>query len=417
MPAVPISKRIGAQTTKLTTAQQALNLTMLLTVIGCEVENNVPTDPPEATWQESAGVPQTRITRDLLDESLALGRRFLLARQTPHGDFRYQVNFLDREESLDPAQVRKAGALWGVALIHHDQPARQTRESLLKGFAFYRSCSHPSEGGGQFIAHPGALHGKTGTMALVSLALIEFLRTEQVPECRQQLDNYLAFLLTLRTDTGQFRKDYELDTGFSFSEPMPYFDGESLLAITKAARYLQRHDLRTTAIKSAHRMFGMYGKRAREAENDSPLTKAFYQWGSMAFFELYASGWENTEIFASHTIDLAHWMIDVHRTEERKLNTGYALEGISCAYELARLTQQTAAQQKFAAVIERQLYKLIGWQLTSPIPCAYLQTHSAAVAPFAGGVMNACDDPELRIDVTQHQMHAVILARRFLWPR
>ena len=31
--------------------------------------------------------------------------------------------------------------------------------------------------------------------------------------------------------------------------------------------------------------------------------------------------------------------------------------------------------------------------------------------------MNACDDPELRIDVTQHQMHAVILARRYLWPQ
>ncbi|MEE3370708.1 MAG: hypothetical protein VX346_15315 [Planctomycetota bacterium] len=417
MQAVSISRRIGTQTTKLTAAQQALTLTMLLAAIGCGMEHNVPTDPPETTLQKPAGVPQTQMTRDLLDESLQLGRRFLLARQTPDGDFRYQVNFLNREESQDPAQVRKAGALWGVALIHHEQPSKQTRESLLKGFAFYRTCSHPSEDGGKFIAHPGVLHGETGTMALVSLALIEFLRTEQVAECRQQLDDYLTFLLTLRTDTGQFRKDYELDTGFSFSEPMPYFDGESLLAITKAARYLQRDDLRTTAIKSAHRMFEMYGRRAREAEKDSPATKAFYQWGSMAFFELYSSGWDNTEMFATHTIDLAHWMIDVHRTEERKLNTGYALEGISCAYELARLTQQATAQQKFAAVIERQLYKLTGWQLTSPVPCSYLQAHSSAVATFAGGVMNACDDPELRIDVTQHQMHAVILARRYLWPR
>ena len=261
------------------------------------------------------------------------------------------------------------------------------------------------------------LHGATGTLALVSLALIDFLRTEQVAECRQQLDDYLEFLLTLRTESGQFRKDYELDTGFSFSEPMPYFDGESLLAITKAARYLQRDDLRTTAIESAHTMFALYGKRARKADDDSPLTKAFYQWGSLAFFELYSSGWENTEMFAAHTIDLANWMIDVHRTEERKLNTGYALEGISCAHELARLTQQTVAQRKFATVIERQLYKLTGWQLTSSVPCAYLQEHAAATATFAGGVMNACDDPELRIDVTQHQMHAVILARRYLWPQ
>jgi hypothetical protein len=30
--------------------------------------------------------------------------------------------------------------------------------------------------------------------------------------------------------------------------------------------------------------------------------------------------------------------------------------------------------------------------------------------------MNAADDPLLRIDVTQHQMHAVLLARRFVYP-
>ena len=412
-----MSTRPDAHTATSLTAHLIIALATLLTTTGCEVENAVTHDPTEAALPETTEIPQTQITRKLLDESLGLGRRFLLARQTPHGDFRYQVNFLNQEESQDPAQVRKAGSLWGVALIHHDQPSDQTRDSLLKGFAFYRNCSRPADDGGKFIAYPGVLDGETGTLALVSLALIDFLRTEQVAECQQQLDDYLEFLLTLRTDTGQFRKDYELDAGFSFSEPMPYFDGESLLAITKAARYLQRDDLQTIAIESAHTMFEMYGKRARKSENDSPLTKAFYQWGSLAFFELYSSGWENTEIFAAHTIDLANWMIDVHRTEERKLNTGYALEGISCAYELARLTQQTAAQQKFAAVIKRQLHKLTGWQLTSSIPCAYLQEHASTTATFAGGVMNACDDPELRIDVTQHQMHAVILARRYLWPR
>ena len=417
MEAASMPQRHDTSTAHSLTACLVVTLIALPTTSGCDVDNTVTHDSTEVTLPDTTILPQKQVTRHLLDESLGLGKRFLLARQTPHGDFRYQVNFVTQEESQDPAQVRKAGSLWGVALIHHDQPTDQTREALLRGFAFYRNCSRPAESGGKFIAYPGVLHGETGTLALVSLALIDFLRTEQVAECRQQLDDYLEFLLTLRTDSAQFRKDYELDTGFSFSEPMPYFDGESLLAITKAARYLQRDDLRSTAIESAHTMFDIYGKRARKADNDSPLTKAFYQWGSLAFFELYSSGWENTEMFATHTIDLANWMIDVHRTEDRKLNTGYALEGISCAHELARRTQQTVAQRKFAAVIERQLYKLTGWQLTSSIPCAYLQEHAAATATFAGGVMNACDDPELRIDVTQHQMHAVILARRYLWQK
>ena len=412
-----MSKRLAIATTAPLVLHLPIALATLLASSGCEVENSVTRESTEVHLQETLDISQTQVSRELLDESLRLGRHFLLSRQTPQGDFRYQVNFLDQEESQDPAQVRKAGSLWGIALIHQDQPSDQTRNALLKGFAFYRDCSRPGDNGGKFIAYPGVLHGETGTLALVSLALIDFLRTEQVAACQQQLDDYLEFLLTLRTDTAQFRKDYELDTGFSFSEPMPYFDGECLLAITKAARYLEREDLRTIAIESAHAMFETYGKRARNAKNDSPLTKAFYQWGSLAFFDLYLSGWEDTDVFATRTIDLAHWMIDVHRTEERTLNTGYALEGLSCAYELARLTQQAAVQQKIAAVIDRQLHKLTSWQLTSSIPCAYLKQHASATTNFAGGVMNACDDPELRIDVTQHQMHAVILARRYLWPR
>ena len=34
-----------------------------------------------------------------------------------------------------------------------------------------------------------------------------------------------------------------------------------------------------------------------------------------------------------------------------------------------------------------------------------------------GGVMNSKSYPKLRIDVTQHQMHAVILARRFIYKK
>ena len=392
-------------------------LTVLPSMTGCEVDHHTTPAAPKTSAAHAPRSRSTRLSRALLDESLGLGRRFLLSRQTQRGDFRYQVNFLTGEESQDPAQVRKAGALWGVAMIHQDRPSDQTRAALLRGFAFYRACSRPAEQGGRLIAYPGALRGETGTLALVSLALIDFLRAESDAECRRQLDDYLRFLLTLRTANGQFHQDYELDSGFSFSEPMPYFDGECLLALAKAARYLQREDLRAPAIESAHAMYEVYGKTARRTETDSPLTKGFYQWGSMAFFELHQSGWSNTECLAEWTIDLAHWMIDVHRTEERTLNTAYALEGLSCAYELARQTQQPDTQLKIGGVIERQLYKLTSWQLSSSIACDYLKQHASRDTDLAGGVMNARDDPELRIDVTQHQMHAVILARRYLWPR
>ena len=144
MEAVSMSQRHDTSTAHPLTACLVVTLITLCTTSGCDVDNAVTHDPAEAT-QGTVVLPQTQVTRHLLDESLGLGKRFLLARQTPHGDFRYQVNFVTQEESQDPAQVRKAGSLWGVALIHHDQPTDQTREALLKGFAFYRNCSRPAE--------------------------------------------------------------------------------------------------------------------------------------------------------------------------------------------------------------------------------------------------------------------------------
>ena len=49
------------------------------------------------------------------------------------------------------------------------------------------------------------------------------------------------------------------------------------------------------------------------------------------------------------------------------------------------------------------------------------QKHSVVLVPvddpaLIGGVLRAADRSELRIDVTQHQMHAVILARRYVYP-
>ena len=147
---------------------------------------------------------------------------------------------------------------------------------------------------------------------------------------------------------------------------------------------------------------------------DSDLTRGFYQWGSMAFYEIYTTDWRGVEQYANRTIDLAYWMIDVHRTLERRKNTAYAYEGLITAWELARLTNNHQARNKIGQVINKGLYKLISWQIGGPIPNKYLHKHNTSNPKAIGGVMNSKSNPKLRIDVTQHQMHALILARRFI---
>jgi UDP-N-acetylmuramoyl-tripeptide--D-alanyl-D-alanine ligase len=357
----------------------------------------------------------------MLDDSLAVGRRFLLNSQRAEGNFHYRYDFLARKDSEADMSVRQAGVLWGLALIHQDEPSAETAAAVARGLRFFVHHSRRTPDGGRLIAYPGDEAGSTGAVALVCLALVEMFRTDlQAPlreRYRRELDEYLRFLLSLRRPDGQFHSDYDLHSGTGSGVPSPYYDGESLLALVKAARYAGRADLQKAALGSAERMHQANVVRAQETHLDSDITKGFYQWGTMAYFELYTSGWPGTEIYASRAISLAHWMIDVHRTLLRRRNTGYAYEGLVSAWELARLTADRHSQERIGAVIARGLKKLTSWQVGGPTPNGYLRKHPTNDPRAVGGVMNAEDDPRLRVDVTQHQMHAVILARRYVYKR
>jgi UDP-N-acetylmuramoyl-tripeptide--D-alanyl-D-alanine ligase len=373
---------------------------------------------PQANTESDASEALT-INRDLLDQSLQLGRAFLLANQRQDGTFRYHINFLTGVAEPEQDPVRQAGALWGLALIHQDQPSDTTRGAVLRGLDFFRKHSALIGQQERYIQFPGVPEGKAGTVALVTLALIDFLRSEPPdahPNLRRELREYLQFLISLRRYDLRFHKYYLVSSGEGHGAPSPYFDGEILLALVKCARYHGREDLRPMCLASAETMFEAYVDQAVRDRRDDDLTKGFYQWGSMAFLELSDAGWEGTEQYASRTVLMAQWMIDVHRVLQRKRNTAYAYEGIISAYHLARATGETESAEKFRRVIAQGLGKLITWQVGGPQPPAYLQAHREYDSRCRGGVLSSPGDPRLRIDTTQHQMHAVILARRYVWP-
>jgi len=369
--------------------------------------------------RDVAAPGRTRLTRAVLDESLALGRRFLLNNQRPEGNFYYCYDFLQRRDVDGDSSVRQAGALWGLALIHRDGPSPQTAEAVARGLAFFRRYSRRTPTGGRYVAYPTDLMGSTGTVALVCLSLIETVRADPDSATaiarRRELDEYLHFLLAVRMPDGRFHARYDHRSGRGFGGPSPYYDGESLLALARAARYAGRGDLKGVLLESAERMYETHVEGALRLDPDSADTKGFYQWGTMAFYELYTSGWQGTKVYAPRAVALAEWMIDVHRTLDRTRNTAYAHEGMVTAWELARLSGDRRARDKIADVIDRGMAKLTSWQVGGPMENDFLRDHPTADPRAVGGVMNQRDGPALRIDVTQHQMHAVILARRFIY--
>jgi UDP-N-acetylmuramoyl-tripeptide--D-alanyl-D-alanine ligase len=104
-------------------------------------------------------------------------------------------------------------------------------------------------------------------------------------------------------------------------------------------------------------------------------------------------------------------MIDEHRTLKRRRNTSYAYEGIVPAYAWAKQHSDPRAA-KFRCVIDQGLRKLTSWQLGHSLANDYVRQATAEDTRGWGGIQNAKDEAPLRIDVTQHQMHAIILARR-----
>ena len=209
----------------------------------------------------------------------------------------------------------------------------------------------------------------------------------------------------------------------------PYYDGESLLALTKAARQLDRKELVPTIETAARAMAEAYtidswAKRTPKGklDRDSNQTKGFFQWGCMSFLEYYLAKWKDYEVYGDTAIALGWWMTHTHATLSRGRNHAYAVEGIISAWRIAQLRGDIPAQTDLLYTLDRSLYKLSGWQIGGPLADTnkYLRKNAPDDPLAQGGVMNARKPSgadvrrdvshQLRIDVTQHQMHAVTMS-------
>jgi hypothetical protein len=150
-----------------------------------------------------------------------------------------------------------------------------------------------------------------------------------------------------------------------------YFDGEALLALAKAARYLGRDDLRPVLAASALELASL----------------------------------------APTVVELGDWVLDVHHVVDRERNTGYAVEGLVHAYVAATKLGDGEHAAKFRDAIEDILAHIMTWQIGAPHANACIRDVAAV-----GGVQNAESDPVLRIDVALHQLHAIMLTLAAFYP-
>ncbi len=351
-----------------------------------------------------------RLTRADLDAGIDLGGRYLLGAQRPEGDFVYEVDWTTGEELVDSNAGRQAGATWGMALLYRDTRDPAYRDALDRSLARWDAEARTADGR-RWQAQKGS--GPLGTVALEGLSLLERLASPEgladPAVTRASLDALCAFVEDARLPSGGFCGAFDPETGTHSGSADPDSSGPALLLLVRSGLELAVPDRVARALAWAEEDYERFIAKPLAKEPDPDLTKRYYQWGSMSWFAL-ASARHAPEIWGRRLVDQALWMVDVHRTLTRNRNTGYAYEGIVPAWEWARRTGDDKTARKLANVIHLGLRKLCSWQIGHPLALAPLRS---APERFHGAVQNHPTRPALKIDVTQHQVHALMLARRF----
>lgn len=352
------------------------------------------------------------LSRAETDEALALGTSFLLHAQKPEGNFTYAYDWRTRSVARSDNGVRQAGAAWGLALLHRHRPSPATGAAVERALGYFERISRLTPEGRRYVVYPDEEEGSLGAVALVALAHIDYLRAgAKRPELRAQLDEYLAMLRAAEGPDGRFVEGYDHDDGSAIGEPSPYAEGEALLAFVEAARHLGRDDLRAPALLAAERGHLANVVNARRREPDSATTRAYFQWSLMSYAELVESGWPGSDRFADDGLGLADWMMEVHGLGRSSGNEGYALEGLAAAQALARARGDARRARKIECAVVEGLRRLTGWQVGHSLAAPFLRDAPPGDLQARGGVQMKEEGDRLRVDVTQHQMHALLLAR------
>jgi hypothetical protein len=368
-----------------------------------------------------------QLSKDILEKSLEMGCDNMVANMRPEGNFNYQYDFVKNVLDDDDMAVRQAGALWGLALCFQHRPDNHKwHVAVEKGIDFY--ATHMADGDGfRYVHYPGDAESASGCNALFGLALIEYLRTvkdsnvevdpERVKKIEDLLESVIGFIKYMQMDDGHFSQGYRIDKQRKRNYSSPYYDGEAMLFLIKAAKYLGHDELRPIIEEAAPIMAKRYTVDAWREEHDSDETKGFYQWSSMVFTEYYEARYKDYEVFGDYVIVLAHWIIHTHLILDRPKNTGYAFEGIVSAYTVAKARGHKQALGDFAYTIDKGLYKLTQWQVAGPLAHenSFLVKHPTDEKIAIGGIMNGRKDSNIRIDTTQHQMHSLMLASSLVY--
>lgn len=303
------------------------------------------------------------LTTNILDKSIERGAAYVRqsTKKTPIY-LQYDLRKKTAARTLNPMQL--AGSTWLTAKLHR-LGAAGLRDSAATGLTqlIKKTRIGPT---GRYLVSRSRKHGRSGTMALIVLAMIESKLSGSLPRDIASLyertaNEILRFLSSSQKESdGLWHRYYHSNTGKPFGGSDITFDGQILLAYTMAARYLSRSDLRSQALQSAAKS---YERHFLENKKNPDRVLTYYYWIMPALHTLATSGWAGTEKIADQMTALTKWVLA--NTNKNPGELAYRhIGGLSLAYHLATLQDDTNAQDIYGCEIDRYVSETLQKQLT-----------------------------------------------------
>lgn len=379
----------------------------------------------ESFWVKRAEIPA--ITRSNLVQAIEMGRSYFLNHIRPEGNFIYSLDLATGDINTKDNQVRQAGALWCLSSLNRDRFNEPTRRALVLGMDFYASnLQELPTPGLKCPVYPGFKSIATGAVALQALAVMEFLIGQErylddkvKSRYRTLLEHQLAFLHHMELPDGSWAREYDLNTGFRDDTTSPYYDGECLLAYCKAARFLGYSGLCARIDHALPNLFEKYTVQRWKNCTEDEQTKGFCQWGCLAAAEYLEAGWKPAvQIAKDGALALAWWLVYDNQIALRVSNSGYAVEGLLGAWRVAVVAGDKQSAARLRQVILEIMPRLMTYQYKGPFMACNPTLAALHKAPPGadGGIVNGKGDTVVRIDVHQHQMHAMLLMLKHFFP-
>ncbi len=359
------------------------------------------------------------VTKEALERAVELGRGYFINSQKSDGNFIYLLDLSNGETLHKDNAVRQAGALWALCSLARERYNEPTGRAARLGIDFFAKNVRSFANGTQCTVYPDTTMIQTGMVALFSLSLIEYLRgqgeyMDADTRMRYQglLDAHLNYLKSMELPNGSWASHFETKLSLRGIRTSPYYDGETLLAYIKAAKYMGRSDLIPRINMALPILVKRYTLECWKPGGDPDLSKGFCQWGMMSMDEYYSTDWNEHDSFIKDaSLSYAWWLIHETSLERKNGNTGYSLEGLIGVYNIQKSSGNKVNADKIRGVIERVMSRLLTLQCASP-----LASHNGALSSISklpegaeGGIISSDFEPTVRIDTHQHQMHAMLM--------